>query len=76
MTDYPSRRFGPKSADHPSVGNPCPACHEPFAAGDYTTLVMLGPGSDPDEQERARSGRAYTAVAVEAHWTCVTGEVT
>ncbi len=66
--------FGPKPADHPSVGNPCPACHKPFEAGDYTTLIALGPGSDPDAQQRAREGRPYTAVAVEVHFTCATGE--
>jgi hypothetical protein len=70
-----SRMFGPKSAEHPGVGRPCPACKVPFKAGDYTTLVMLGPGDDEKAQERARAGRAYNAVAVEAHWTCVTGEV-
>jgi hypothetical protein len=68
-------KFGPKSADHPPVGNPCPACHEVFAAGDYTTLITLGPGKDPEAQERAREGRVYTAVAVEVHYTCATGEV-
>lgn len=69
-----SRKFGPKSADHPSVGLPCPACQGPFAAGDYTALVTLGPGADEEAQERARAGRAYNAVAVEVHWTCATGE--
>lgn len=68
------RMFGPKLPIHPSVGNPCPACGAPFKAGDYTTLVGLGPGSDPHEQEHARQGRPYTAVAVEVHWTCATGQ--
>jgi hypothetical protein len=71
---YEHRKFGPKGADHPSVGKPCPACHEDFAAGDFTTLVMLGPGGDAEAQERARLGRAYNAVAVEVHWPCATGE--
>lgn len=71
---HPSRKFGPKTADHPSVGNRCPACQVPFAAGDFTALVMLGPGDDPDAQEKARAGRAYNAVAVEVHWSCATGE--
>lgn len=70
----PSRKFGPKTADHPSVGRPCPACHVPFADGDYTALVMLGPGDDPEQQAKAAVGRAYTAVAMEVHWTCATGE--
>jgi hypothetical protein len=64
------RKFGPKSEDHPSVGRECPACHKVFAAGDFTTLVALGPGDDPEAQERAREGRVYNAVAVEVHWTC------
>ena len=72
MTDL--RKCGPKTTDHPSVGNPCPACHEPFAAGDYTTLIVLGPGSDPEARERAREGRVYNAVATEVHWVCATGE--
>lgn len=69
------RKFGPKGADHRSVGKPCPACHVDFAAGDYTALIALGPGSDPEAQERAREGRVYNAVAVEVHYACATGEV-
>lgn len=64
------RKFGPKSADHPSIGELCPACKKPFAPGDYTTLIALGPGDDPDAQARARAGRAYNAVAVKVHWDC------
>lgn len=69
-----SRKFGPKSVDHPSIGSNCPACGKPFAAGDYTTLIALGPGDDPDNQAKANAGRAYNAVAVEVHWACATGE--
>lgn len=68
------RKFGPKQADHPSVGMTCPACHTSFVEGDYTTLIALGPGSDEESQERARTGRPYNAVASEVHWTCATGE--
>lgn len=71
MTDL--RRFGPKPSDHPSVGNDCPACHVPFAGGDYTTLIALGPGDDPEAQERAATGRPYNAVAVEVHYACAGG---
>lgn len=67
------RPFGPKKADHPSTGNQCPACNQPFLAGQFTTLVMLGPGDDLEAQERAREGRTYNAVAQEVHWTCATG---
>lgn len=71
MNDH--RKFGPKQADHPSVGQECPACHRMFREGDYTTLVALGPGEDTGSRERARQGRPYNAVAVEVHWSCVTG---
>jgi hypothetical protein len=68
------RRFGPKAADHPGIGKPCPACHVPFVVGDYTTIVALGPGADPEAQERRDQGRAYNAVAVEVHWACSSQE--
>lgn len=64
------RRFGPKTADHPSVGEPCAACREPFVAGDYTTLIPLGPGKSPNARAAAAAGRSYNAVAVEVHWEC------
>lgn len=64
------RKFGPKMADHPSVGKKCPACGIPFVAGDYTSLVALEPGDDPEEQEKARQGRPYNAVASEVHAAC------
>ncbi|OHB81204.1 MAG: hypothetical protein A2W31_05180 [Planctomycetes bacterium RBG_16_64_10] len=69
-----SRKFGPKQADHPSAGEKCPACGQPFAVGDFTTLVALGPGDDPDEQKWAREGRPHLSVACEVHWACATGE--
>lgn len=65
-----SRRFGPKTSDHPSAGTPCPACGKPLAIGDYTTLVAVGPGDDPEEQQRRDEGRPYNSVAVEVHWAC------
>ena len=67
-------KFGPKKADHPSVGEPCPACKKPFAVGDLTTLIPLGPGDDPEEREKALAGRVYNAVAVEVHFACATGD--
>ena len=65
-----SRKFGPKLADHPSIGELCLACRRPFAVGDYTTLVPIGPGDDTDGQDRRDEGRVYNAVAVEVHWEC------
>lgn len=55
-------------------GRTCPACHKPFAEGDRTTLVALGPGDSEEAREACREGRAYNAVAIEVHWACVTGQ--
>lgn len=68
------RRFGPKPATHPSVGQRCPACEQPLAVGDYTTLIPIGPGDREENRRKAREGRAYNAVAIEVHWACATGE--
>lgn len=68
------RRLGPKLAGHPSIGTSCTACQKKFVAGDYTTLVNLGPGDDAEGRQRARAGLAHNAVAVEVHWACATGE--
>lgn len=68
------RRFPPLAADHPLVGTECPACHERLSTGDSTTLVLLGPGADPDERQRAREGRAHNAVGAPVHWACATGD--
>lgn len=67
------RRFGPKAADHPSIGMPCPACGVSFAAGDFTALVPLGPGADDEARESAQRGLPFNAVAVEVHFACATG---
>lgn len=56
------------------MGKKCPACNRQFGAGDYTTIIALGPGDDEKEQRKAATGRPYNAVAVEVHWTCATGE--
>jgi hypothetical protein len=62
-------KFGPKSDGHPSIGEPCPVCGIAFKAGDYTTLEMTHAAS-PEDAQKAREGRAYTAAAVEVHWDC------
>jgi hypothetical protein len=67
------RKIGPKTEGHQSIGMRCPACEEDFAEGDFTTLISLGPGSDPEARKRCRDGRPYNAVAKEVHWACATG---
>lgn len=64
------RKFGPKPADHPSVGEPCAACKKPFQQGDYTTLVRLGPGDDDEARQLCKKGSFYNSVSVEIHWAC------
>lgn len=64
------RKFGPKTKDHPSIDELCPACKKPFKEGEYTTLIVLGPGDDPEQQKKAKDGRPYSAVAQELHWDC------
>ncbi|HEC66774.1 MAG TPA: hypothetical protein ENI23_15980 [bacterium] len=65
-----NRMFGPKQKDHPSVNDLCQGCGKPFKVGDYTTLITIGPGDDPEEQQKAREGRPYNAVAIEVHFDC------
>jgi hypothetical protein len=64
------RVFGPKQADHPSIGRACPLCDVPFHVGDYTCLIGNEPASDDDRAKRD-SGRAYTAKAYEVHRDCI-----
>jgi len=70
------RKFAPLAADHPLVtdGTLCAGCSKPFVAGDVTTIVAIGPGDDPEQQQRARQGKVYNAVGAVAHYACVTGE--
>lgn len=69
-------KMGPLISDHPLIrdGTLCQGCFKPFHAGDYVTLVVIGPGDSEEAREKAREGRAYSAVATPAHWACVTGE--
>ncbi len=66
------RQYGPYTASA-AEGRSCAACKKAFKAGDYTALVALGPGRDPEAQELAREGRPYSAVAIEVHFICATG---
>lgn len=68
-------KYGPKKEDSPSLGKACPACDKPFVVGDYTTLVALGPGDDPESQMKCVLGRPYNAVALEIHYTCAYGSL-
>ena len=67
-------RVGPKTRGQLKKGEICAACKKPFKAGQFTTLIALGPGPDPEAREHALQGRDYNAVAIEVHWVCATGE--
>ena len=63
--------------DHPLTQEEhekCPACRKGFSGGQAITLVTIGPGDDSEGMKACREGRAYNAVAIPAHWWCVTGE--
>jgi hypothetical protein len=70
---FTPERMGPKPRDSATLNRKCAACHERFEVGDFTTMIPLGPGNDPDSQERAREGRYYIPVGIEVHWACHTG---
>jgi len=59
---------------HWALEEKCPACLKKFETGDVATFVAIGPGDDPERQRLAREGKPYGAVAIIAHWSCVTGE--
>jgi len=67
-------KMGPKEENHPTVGGTCLLCQQQFAALDYTTILPLGPGGDPESRTLARNGKNYDGVGMEVHWSCATGE--
>lgn len=68
-----SHKFGPLHPDDHLLELTCPACHKQFGAGDFVTLVSIGPGDSEEGRARCRAGRVYNAVAIPCHWACVTG---
>lgn len=58
--------------DHPLVreGAQCLACLDDFREGDLVSLLVLGPGDDPEEQAKWREGRWCNAVALPLHAAC------
>jgi hypothetical protein len=68
--------MGPLIDEHPLVtsNDICPGCHQMFEGGQFVTLIPIGPGANAEARKKAREGSAYNAVAIAAHWACVTGE--
>lgn len=65
-----SRVFGSATTD---TGWRCALCEKPVLAGQYTVLIQLGPGDDPEARKRAREGRWYNTYAIGVHYACATG---
>lgn len=64
-------KYGPKKADHPTIGKFCSLCNNPLKAGDYTTLVPIEAGfASPEDADKAMSGRPYNIEAEEVHFNC------
>ena len=43
--------------DHDAVGLICEGCGNRLKAGEWISLVKIGPGDDEDERANARNGR-------------------
>lgn len=69
--DFP--KLGPKKRSDIKPGERCLACLKAFRAGQYTTLVPVGPGEDPEKRAAARARREYDAIGIEVHYACATG---
>ncbi len=57
------QKFGPKQADDPNVGQPCPKCRVAFKAGDFVALRQL--------KRNDVSPSVAVIAAEEWHWSCV-----
>lgn len=62
-------------AGHPLAEWYCQACDDVLGNGAPVTMLVLGPGSDAELQQRHAGGRWYSAHAVPIHTACVGGGV-
>jgi hypothetical protein len=67
-----TRKFGPRTAETVArdPGGTCLACKKTFKVGDYTALVVIGPGDDEEQRAKCKARQPYNAVAVEIHFDC------
>jgi hypothetical protein len=56
------------------IGALCPACEKSIEAEQMVSILLLGPGGNPAEREKARAGQPYNTCAIEVHWACRTGD--
>lgn len=64
-----TRTFDELPTGHPLRDEFCPACDEPLSE-QPVALIYIGPGSDPEDQAKARAGRWHTGAAVAVHAAC------
>lgn len=57
-----------------SATTPCPACLQPLLAGQFFTLIPIGPGGDPKKRALARQRVPYDPCFLGVHWACVMGD--
>jgi hypothetical protein len=68
------RTFGPKQADHPSIGKLCPRCGKPFKCGDFTALIAIEGGfSSKEDEQKALAGHPFNIECEEVHYECAIG---
>lgn len=64
-------KYGPKKADHPTVGRICSFCNKPFKEGDYTTLIPVEAGfASAEDAWKSMEGLPYNIEAEEVHYVC------
>jgi hypothetical protein len=56
------KKYGPKEALSPSLGELCPLCNKPFVVGDFTALISVTREADKKS--------AYSNKPIEVHWAC------
>lgn len=68
-----SRTFDQIAPEHPISGWDCPACEDVLGNGQPVTLLILGPGSDLEHQNKHREGHWYAAQSIPVHQACLGG---
>lgn len=65
---------GPFSAGTIGVaGRACAGCGKAVGLDDMVGYILVGPGDDSAARAAAAAGKCYPAIAVVAHWACITG---
>jgi hypothetical protein len=55
---------------HPLLDQLCPACDDNLNHEEPTVLVLVGPGTDQDDLDKARDGGWHSGLGVPVHLSC------